>query len=179
MAPIKLCAHPGIALVCHSEMRNFNTKLEPCEAANNNLQQIIARRGRELSNLGINATLNRNEEPAGNAHCLYDSSPPFSPLGLPDSIFSALRSSTVSPPALVPLNECILAIAWEFHTQPWTSTITGGTSLEDLINLLRRSAVYQAKLESVSSVLKSDPILKISSWIAIIEPLSEIGWTFF
>ena len=61
-------------------------QLEPCEAANNNLQQIIAMRGRELSNLGMNATLNRNEEPAGNAHSLYDSRPPFSALGLPDSI---------------------------------------------------------------------------------------------
>ena len=138
-------------------------QLEPCEAANNNLQQIIAMRGRELSNLGISTTLNRNGEPAGNAHSLYDSSPSYSPLGLPDSVVSALCSSTVSPPALVPLNECILAIAWEFHNHPSASTIIGGSSLEDLINLLRRSAVYQAKLESVSCfVLKSDPILKIS-----------------
>jgi hypothetical protein len=79
-------------------------------------------------------------------------------LGLPTPLYSSLRAPTFSPPALIPLNECILDIAWEFNDQPTTyivREVLPNKSFENLIALLRSAAIYQAKLENVRYTYQS------------------------
>lgn len=76
------------------------------------------------------------------------------PFGLTISLYSSLRSSNFLQPTLTPLNECILAIAWEFNEDPSGLFFdvlqhVGHSSLETFVISLRSAAVYQAKLESV------------------------------
>jgi hypothetical protein len=74
------------------------------------------------------------------------------PLGLTPLVYSSIREPEVCPPALIPLNECILAIAWEFDDQASACNlfeVLGHQSLDSLIILLRSAALYQAQLESV------------------------------
>ncbi|KAH8668091.1 hypothetical protein BGZ60DRAFT_528428 [Tricladium varicosporioides] len=80
------------------------------------------------------------------------------PLGLTVPLYSSIRVSEFISPALIPLNECILAIAWELGPQSSASRsleILGDNSLESLIALLRSSAIYQAKLESDQLIAQS------------------------
>ena len=153
MAPVKLCPHPGLVYPYLWETdTSIPTKTEPFETARSFLQQNITRRETILRNLGINSVLDIRRDSLWNAldlHQTHDGSSSGLPLGLPRSVFSHLTSRVTSPSALVPLNECILAIAWEFHDRPPASTILD-RPIEHLVRLLQSSAIYQAKLESVS-----------------------------
>jgi hypothetical protein len=86
----------------------------------------------------------------------YASSHPtgqFFPLGLSFPLYSSIRAPESAPPALIPLNECILAIAWELDDRLSNRDVIkvlDNTPLESFVTLLRSAAKYQAKLESVS-----------------------------
>jgi hypothetical protein len=149
MACIKLCSHPGTVKPDPWELIQINGQPEPCEPANNCLQESNERRERELRTLATTAGYAQNQVPGVIAFASYPSGPLFLP-SIP--VYSLLQGGTASSPALNPLNECISAIAWEFHDRPSNSTILGARSINSLINLLRYSAIYQAKLESVSIV---------------------------
>lgn len=80
--------------------------------------------------------------------------------GLTISLYSSLCASNFLQPTLTPLNECILAIAWEFNEDPSGLFFdvlqhVGHSSLETFVISLRSAAVYQAKLESVRLIFHS------------------------
>ena len=164
MPPITLCPNRGRALRL-PRIESFHPLLEDpslrlttpvrcalglmlidspmAQTANEVLQSHIERRDKELRAL----------DPADDTqtHASLLASKNLS-LGLPTPLYSSLRVPTFSPAALIPLNECILAIAWEFNDRPTTyivREVLQNKSLENLIALLRSAAIYQAKLESV------------------------------
>ncbi len=69
------------------------------------------------------------------------------------SRFSSVIHSV--PAGLVPLNDCILTIAWELFNSPTcyglTEGLVGGT-INDVVILFRAAALYQVTLESVGQL---------------------------
>jgi hypothetical protein len=71
----------------------------------------------------------------------------------PGSKFSALERQC--SPECVPLNECVLAIAWEAILNPLShSLFSGGGTPEALAKLLPRAATYQANYHTVLTSCK-------------------------
>lgn len=141
MPHISLCPSRGLVRVDFrvSQVSAFDVVKQTSER----LQKHIERREQELKAL----------DPANSTY-IHGSvlATEGLPLGLTVPLYSSIRVPKFSSPALAPLNECILAIAWEFGSQlsaPRSLEILGNKSLESLITLLRSAAIYQAKLESV------------------------------
>lgn len=107
------------------------------------LQRHMERRDIELS---VPGPLNETR-----AH-VSQLAPEHLPLGLTIPLYLSIRDPAFCPPALIPLNECILTIAWEFNDWSFAYNILGvfeNNPLESLITLFRSAAIYQAKIESV------------------------------
>jgi hypothetical protein len=69
----------------------------------------------------------------------------------PDSRYSSLSANLPIP--LVPLNECLLGIVWEFLDRPSNCTILNADgTLQSFMPLLRSAVLYQAKIETVSNI---------------------------
>ena len=157
MLPVRLCSHPGTVEQEPSDLTGIGDwRLEPYEAANSCLLTNSVRREEELNDLALTADQPQNREPGV---ILFASNGPrprldvhFLPLGLPVTLYSRLRTPDASSPALVPLSECILAIAWELHDRLSTSTLLVDGRM-GLIKLLRASAIYQARFDKVGLVM--------------------------
>ena len=137
MPPIKLCPHPGVVF----RPPWVESIPERYVASNQYFYQEVERREQELGTLELIVD--------AQYHRL---APQSLPLGIPVALYSSIQAREFSPPALVPLNECILAIAWEFNDRspaPDICQILENKSLESLVTLLRSAAIYQSKLESV------------------------------
>ncbi|KAG0651761.1 C2H2 finger domain transcription factor dvrA [Hyphodiscus hymeniophilus] len=128
------------------------------ETANGCLQQSLARREQELESLAATADEPQNQGPgvvvftSRRSRSLLNDQ--FLPVGLPVSVYSHLRSLEASSPALIPLNECVLAIAWEFHDNPSNFALLDD-GLISLVNVLQASAIYQAKFEKDQLIAQS------------------------
>lgn len=150
---MKLCSHPGIVEPDLWDLVDQNGRPEPFQAANGYLQQNISRRELELKNLHLVASHPQNRYPGvvtftSNLSRSWAGTH-FLPLGLPIPVYSLLRSRDATSPALIPLNECILAIAWEFHDRPTACKILGDGNIAGVVEFLQHSAIYQAKFEKV------------------------------
>jgi hypothetical protein len=107
-------------------------------------KEKILERNRGLEQLGRSNEYTTGEE-------YFPQNPHLRPLFsscFPGSRFSSLPGHC--PPQRVPLNECVLAIAWDFtHCSTFAFILCGKVSLEDLANLLPRAAAYQAEHQEV------------------------------
>jgi len=112
--------------------------------SNNLLQENLKRREAELMDLGDAVSGSRYEggsttvrlselERVGALKCFAGSR------------YSYVESDCLSE--LIPLNECILAIAWELIYQQRLKRSLGG-----LVPLLQSAALFQSKVESVSNI---------------------------
>ncbi|KAF4630709.1 hypothetical protein G7Y89_g7426 [Cudoniella acicularis] len=113
------------------------------EPSNLDLQRHIERRDKKLKSL--------NPADDTQIHASHFAASDL-PLGLTVPLYSSIRSPKFFPPGLTPLNECILAIAWELNNQSSACDVLeifGNSTLESFITLLRSGAIYQAKLERV------------------------------
>lgn len=147
MLSIKLCPHPGVVI----QPPWAESNQEPCGASNRCFHQAVERRERELAVLGAASTTLCREPGEKEFACPFLDEQLLH-LGLSVSLYSSMRACGSSSPALAPLNECILAIAWEFNDRSSACDIIeilDGTSLYSLITLLWSAALYQSRLESV------------------------------
>ena len=116
--------------------------------SNNLLQENLKRREAELMDLGDAVSGSRYEggsttvglselERVGALKCFAGSR------------YSYVESDCLSE--LIPLNECILAIAWELIYQQRLKS-SEEESLGGLVPLLQSAALFQSKVESVSNI---------------------------
>jgi hypothetical protein len=154
MPPIELCPHRDLY---YQSFGGCETIRYP--VSNRILCNAIERREQELRSLD----LTRDTQ-----HHVSLLSPDVLPFALSISLYSSIPAQEDCPPALVPLNQCILAIGWEFHDRssaPNILDILDNKPLDSLITLLRFAAIHQAKLESVGGIYASVILADLSSRI--------------
>lgn len=154
MLPIPLC--PNRDLPSFFSVPGYQLSKE---TEQDDLQNHIKRRDEELRALYPG---NVTQTPASRFH------PGDLPLSLTIPLYLSLRAPKNPLPALIPLNECILDIAWEISNLGLASSILKfleNKPLDSFVTLLRSAAMYQAKLESlrhITTLLKpADAILRI------------------
>jgi hypothetical protein len=123
------------------------------------LRKAIERREIELACVGISLTNYDTENitslPASKVLSIEHLTSNWRALSIidcfPDSRYSSLKANLPIP--LVPLNECLLGIIWEFLDRPSNCTILNADgTLQSFMPLLRSVVLYQAKIETVSNV---------------------------
>ena len=122
-------------------------------------RKAIERREKELVCMGISITDYDAEDitlpPTSKALSVIEHLPPdWKVLAIidcfPNSRYSSLSANLPIP--LVPLNECLLGIVWEFLDRPSNCTILNADgTLQSFMPLLRSAVLYQAKIETVSN----------------------------
>jgi len=144
MLPLHLC--PVDASKAYSSTSS-NTGDERAVGSNKLLRRNLERREAELLHLGdtVSGSSHQNRFTAIHLSELQD-------IGAVEC-FSGSRYCSIDSdcvPDLIPLNECILAIAWELLVQRYLKNSEDEVQ-EGLILLLQSAASFQAKVGSVSS----------------------------
>lgn len=139
--------HPTFA----QEMEAYLQRRRLIERARVLRQGIISRRDEDLMTMGKSCCLATGDDSLHpNPHVRQLLRTCF-----PDSKFSVLESQ--NSPECVPLNECVLAIAWEAILCPLSHSLFSGVAkagnIEALAKLLPCVAAYQAKYHRVWTTL--------------------------
>jgi hypothetical protein len=184
MLPIQLCPQMDFESPIESEPKLDPTAAAALIArANDCLRDFLRKRDQQTAEIGpdghlpSNAAVTiagisremQNEAESGQADLIHGSIPdlqatpdPFLQslekqtwldLSLPSHAKSVISLNLPHPAALAPLDQCILDILWE--SQQITHTFHGKPGV--LLVVLRSAAVYQARIESVSTFISNLP----------------------
>jgi len=161
MFKISLCTQSDAETVLYGESRSEG-RLKGHEEA---LPEVLAAQAR--ANALSEETLRiRTEETAkfSNSETNYAADNLSEVLSQTDndefSLICTFFSSLERPlsPKIIPLDECILSIVWEITHCAALQQILGDRTIRDVVVLLHSAAVYQADLETVSSLHTFCPI---------------------